>query len=206
MKTFDEIPKNFGKMTFSEVANEYGIDQNLASFLPGRFYSLKIQPTSPDLNEMLIPEINDGKPYYDVNPTGLVLFHENWKEQTLVLNLRVLPPRVSDGLLRMYYEFSKKNGLINLYEKDELKPLNERKLLDQRFYMVTPSMLSDMLRIHNLDYAINKYNTDSIMEAKLIDWDNFGMLVNPTITPKGFFPIPFNIVRVFEEFLQKSLE
>jgi len=210
-------------MTFSEVANEYGIDQNIGSFIPGRFYSLKIEPQLPDLNEVTIPEINDGKPYFDVNPTGLVLFHENWRETTLVLNLRVIPPKIADGLLNGYYNFASRNGLDRLYEvkieqpteENELtkvkyttilKPLNERRSIDQRFYLVTASALADMLRIHSLDYAINKYNTDSIIEAKLIDWDDFGMLVNPLITPKGLFPLPFNIVKVFEEFVHKSLE
>ena len=198
-------------MTFSDVANEYGIDQNIGSFIPGRFYSLKIEPTAPDLNEMVIPEINDGKPYYDVNPIGLVIFHENWKEKTLILNLRVIPPRISDGLLNGYYRFAQSNGLANLYRRNEnkeleLKPLNERRVIDQRFYMLTPAMLADMLRIHSLDYAINKYNTDSIKEAKLIDWDNFGMLINPRLSVKGLFPLPFNINRVFEEFVKKSLE
>ncbi len=210
-------------MTFSEAANEYGIIQNIGSFIPGRFYSLKIEPVVLDLNEVTIPEINDKKPYYDVNPTGLVLFHENWRETTLILNLRVIPPRIADGLLHGYYNFAQKNGLANLHETtiekptaenglksarqiSKLKPLNERKSIDQSFYLVTASALADMLRIHSLDYAINKYNTDSIREAKLFDWDNFGMLVNPRITPKGLFPVPFNIVKVFEEFVHKSLE
>jgi len=223
LKRFEDIPKNYGKLSFSEVANEYGVDVNVGSFTPGRFYSLKIEPTSPDLNEGIVLELNNGRPYYDVNPTGLVLYHERWQETTLILNLRVIPPRIADGLLHGYYNFASKNGLENLYNNkiekptnenklkvarryQEIKPLNERLMINQRFYMVTASALADMLRIHTLDYAINKYNTDSIREAKLIDWDNFGMLVNPRISPKGFFPTPFNIMRVYEEFIEKSLE
>jgi hypothetical protein len=46
---------------------------------------------------------------------------------------------------------------------------------------------------------------DQILDAKLIDWDNFGMLVNPSLTTDGLYPDPINLVKVYEEFLTNTL-
>ena len=205
MKKFDDIPKNNGNYTFRQVGESFGISQNRSQFLPGRFYYFNIESPLPELDEYSISKLNDGKPYYDLAPCGLVLFHENFKETVLILNLKVIPQQVSQKILEAYYYFSSQNGLSDLFKDDKLISLNERKLIDKRFYLITTTILSQMLGANSLTYAINKYNIDQIREAKLIDWDNFGMLVRPKFSSFGLFPENLNIEKVFENFIQKSL-
>jgi hypothetical protein len=46
---------------------------------------------------------------------------------------------------------------------------------------------------------------DQVLEAKLIDWDRFGMLVNPTLTVDGLYPDPIDLTKVYEDFLTNTL-
>jgi hypothetical protein len=123
-----------------------------------------------------------------------------------VLNLKVIPAVVCNKLLEAYWRFSMLNGLANLFDKEhKLIPLEMRRLIDQRFYLITPTALSTILGVDNLNYAINKYDMDYVLDAKLIDWDKFGMLVNPQFSTDGLYPDPINIMAVFEDFLTKSI-
>ena len=115
MKKFEEIEKNNGQFDLTQVAETFGVIQRRNQFIPGRFYSLNIVSNVPNLTEEIVPQLASGKPYYDLRPCGLVLFHDNWKETTLILNLRTMPIPVSAKLLEAYYEFSAKNGFQNLY-------------------------------------------------------------------------------------------
>lgn len=205
MQRFEDITKNNGQFSLYEVADQFGISQNRSQFIPGRFYSLRITSQVPNLTENVVPRINDGKPYIDLNPLGLVLFHENWKETALVLNLKVIPPTVSSKLLEGYYQFSMQNGKDKLFKEGKLIPLSERSLIDQRFYLVNTSILSQIIGISNLNFAINKYNIDRVAEAKLIDWDNFGMLIRPRVDQRGIFPENLTLARIFEDFMTNSL-
>lgn len=206
MKKFEEIEKNNGTRSLYEVAQEFGIPQNRAQFIPGRFYSLRIQSPVPDITPEMVPLLTEGRSYLDLNPVGLVLFHENWKETALIVNLKVMPSPVSAKLLEAYYAFSKMNGLSQVFDSTgSLKPLSSRQLLDLRFYLVTPTLLSAITGLNNINYAINKYNIDQILESRIIDWDKFGMLVNPRLSEFGLFPNPINMLRVFEDFIQNSI-
>lgn len=205
MKDFNSIPKNNSTLPLNVVARDLGIVQRRNEVIPGRFYSFRTQALVPNLNEEIVYEMT-GKNYLDLNPIGLLLFHDRWKETALVLNLKVMPPRASAKVLEAYWKFSQLNGLNNLFDKDgNLRPLEERRLIDQRFYLITPSALSTILGVNNLNYAINNYNMDQVLEARLIDWDNFGMLVNPTLTTDGMFPDPINLAKVYEDFLTNTL-
>lgn len=205
MKKFEEIEKNNGQFDLTQVAETFGVIQRRNQFIPGRFYSLNIVSNVPNLTEEIVPQLASGKPYYDLRPCGLVLFHDNWKETTLILNLRTMPIPVSAKLLEAYYEFSAKNGFQNLYRDGKLMPLTERKLIDQRFYLVNTTILSQTIGFSNLNYSINKYNIDDIAEARLIDWDNFGMMVRPRFSQVGLFPDNLSMERVFEEFIANSI-
>lgn len=205
MQRFEDIEKNNGQFSLYDVANNFGISQTRSQFIPGRFYSLRITSQVPNLTEQIVPSLTEGKPYIDLNPVGLVLFHENWKETVLILNLRVIPPAVSSKLLEGYYHFSMKNGKDRLFKEGKLIPLTERTLIDQRFYLVTTSILSQIIGISNLNFAINKYNIDRVAEAKLIDWDNFGMLIKPRVDQRGIFPENMTLVRIFEDFMINSI-
>ena len=123
-----------------------------------------------------------------------------------MLNLKVIPPIAISKILEAYWKFSQLNGLNNLFNKNgNLLSINERRLIDQRFYLITPSILSSILGVNNLNYAINNYNMDLILEAKMIDWDQFGMMINPIATNKGLFPNPINLTKVYEDFLTNTL-
>ena len=187
------------------MAEDSGIPISKDRFLPGRFYSLEVTPEVPELTPEVVSTITNGKPYYDLNPIGLVLFNENWKQTVLILNLKVIPVGVSYKLLHAYYEFSRKNGLENLYLNDKLISLEERLDLNQRFYHITTTILSNMLGIKNLNYAINKYSMESISNIKLIDWDNFGMLAAPLFSDLGLFPENINMEEIFNDFIQNSI-
>lgn len=205
MKDFKDIQKNDGSLSLNESARRIGIVQRRNEVIPGRFYSFRAQVEVPSLTEEIVREIS-GKNYMDLSPVGLLLFHDNWKETALVLNLKAMPPRASAKILEAYWKFSQLNGLNNLFDKDgALRSIEERRLIDQRFYLITPSALSTILGVNNLNYAINKYNMDQILEARLIDWDNFGMLVNPALTIEGMFPDPINLAVVWEDFLTNTL-
>ncbi|CAB4175511.1 hypothetical protein UFOVP1247_193 [uncultured Caudovirales phage] len=202
---FNNLKKNNGTLPLNVVAQEFGITQNRGQVIPGRFYSFKTTVQVPAITEEFV-QIHNKRNYLDLNPVGLLLFHDNWKETALVLNLKVMPPRAAAKILEAYWQFSQLNGLNNLFDKDEqLLPLEERRLIDNRFYLITPTALSTILGVNNLNYAINKYNMDHVMEAKLIDWDNFGMLINPTLTTDGLYPDPINLAKVFDDFLTNTL-
>lgn len=205
MKKFEEINKNNGQYSFEQVSREYGILQNRNQIRPGRFYSLKTVSPVPNLTEAVIPSISYGKDYYDLSPVGLLLFHEKWSDVPIILNLRVIPPTVCAKLLEAYYYISSQNGLDTLFKEGKLIPLEERQLIDKKFYLITTTILSQLIGLNNLNYAINKYNVDDIAEARLIDWDNFGMLVQPKQSAIGIFPDPLNLVRVFEKFISNSI-
>ena len=151
MKNFDDLPKNSGQLSLREVADKFGISETINNFLPGRFYSLKITSPVVNLTEGIIPSLNSGKPYLDLNPFGLVLFNQNFKETVLVLNLKVIPAQVSAKLLEAYYYFSKQNGLDKLFKDGKLIPLSERRLIDQRFYLVPQKILSEIVGFSNLN-------------------------------------------------------
>ncbi|NBU48101.1 MAG: hypothetical protein EBS34_11830 [Flavobacteriales bacterium] len=205
MKDFNDISKNNGTLPLNVVAENFGVIQNRSQVIPGRFYSFRTRAEVPTLTEEYI-RYSTGKSYLDLNPVGLLLFHDNWKETALVLNLKVIPPRASAKILEAYWRFSQLNGLNALFDSEgNLKSLEERRLIDQRFYLITPSAFSTILGVNNLNYAINKYNMDQILEARLIDWDNFGMLVNPALTVDGLFPDPINLAKVYEDFLTNTL-
>lgn len=213
MKTFESLEKNNGRLSFEQVASEVDESGKLKSkpidrfnLLPGRFYYFNIVPPAVDLNEEFVSLYTRGKRYLDLNPMGLVFFHENWKETAIVLDLRVIPPPIAEKMLNIYWNFSLRNGLANLYDAEgKLRPLEERQIIDQRFYMITPSLLSEISGADNLYYAINKYSMDDILSARLIDWDRFGMLVNPVLSEMGLLPENVGLARVYEDFLTNSL-
>lgn len=206
MKNFSDILKNNGSLTLEAVAQEHGIVQSRAQIIPGRFYSFRTEAPSVNLNEEFVKSYTR-KNYLDLNPVGLLLFHENWKELNLVLNLKAMPPSASAKVLEAYWRFSQMNDLAKVFDHStgDLIPLDMRRLIDCRFYLITPSALSGILGIDNLNYAINKYNMDQVLETRLIDWDQFGMLVNPKVSTYGLFPDPINMQKVFDDFLKNSI-
>ena len=205
MKSFAELEKNNGQYAYEQITEMVGVSQSRGQYLPGRIYSLAIQSPFANLREEEVALLNNGRQYYDINPVGLNLYTENFKEVTVFLNFRVIPPNVLAKLLEGYYYFSSRNGMQKLFKEGKLIDLKERSLLDQPFYFIPPSILTKLLGLANLNYAINKYNNDQIISAKLIDWDHFGMLVNPKVSTRGLYPDPINIASIYEDFVQNSI-
>jgi hypothetical protein len=144
-----------------------------------------------------------------VSPVGLCLYYEGWaqSENVLILNLKAIPPAISDKLLEAYYSFAMRNGLDSLYDSNgNLIPISERSGIDRPFYLVPPTILASIIGATNLNYAINKYNINNIISVKLIDWDNLGMLVKPRLSSRGLYPEPFNFEMVYEQFIKNSFE
>jgi hypothetical protein len=205
VKTFDKIEKNDGRYTLVGVGYQFGIEQEKPQIVPGRFYSFKMISPTPALTEETVPMLTRGRRYYDLYPTGLLLFHENWQQTMLVLNLKVMPIPIAAKLLEAYYALASRNDLPTLFEDDKLRPIEQRRLLDKRFYLFPPSLIAQTIGASNLDYAINKYKMEDVFEARLIDFDQFGMLVKPKFSTLGLFPETLNMELVFEEFIEKSI-
>lgn len=205
MKNFSDIIANNSNSSLIQVVESVGIPQTRDQILPGRMYGFKVMSPVNNLNERTVAELNNGRVYYDLNPVGLTLFHQRFKEFSLILNLKVIPPAASAKLLEWYYAFSQKNGLANYYEKGQLIPLDKRRLLDQPFQLITPTDLSILAGVDNLNYAINKYNMDYVAEARLIDWNNFGELIRPKPTTHGLFPDPVNLGKIYEDFITNTI-
>jgi hypothetical protein len=202
---FNKLSKNNGRLPLVNAAEEVGLIQTRAQVIPGRFYKLTARVDVPQITSEWVYQ-KTGKNWIDLDPVGLLLFHDNWKEVALVLNLKVIPPQVQAKVLEAYWNFSKLNGLANLFNQDnQLRPLEERRLIDQRFYLITPTALSTILGVNNLNYAISTYRMDQVISARLIDWDNFGSLVNPAISDYGFYPKPANLAQIYENFLTNTL-
>lgn len=207
MQKFEDISKNNGSQSLYDAAESIGIPQSKFNLLPGRFYSLNAISPFPELSERAVASLNQGRPYYDLNPIGLVLFHEKWKETVLILNLKTMPPNASAKVLEVFYRAASQNGLDQLFKQGKLIPLEERQAIDQRFYFITPSVLSMLVGVNNLNYSINKYRMDEITAGiKLIDWDKFGSLINPKISTRGMFPENINLAQVYEEFITNSIK
>ena len=204
MKTFEQIAKNNGSYTLYSASFQFGVRQERSQVIPGRFYSLKMASPVPDLNESAVAGLTRGSRYYDLNPTGLLLFHENWQQAMLVLNLKIIPSPIAAKLLEAYWALAAQNGLTTLFSEGKLLPIEQRRLLDKRFYLFPPSLLAQLIGASNLDYAINKYKIEDVVEARLIDFDQFGLLVRPKFSTFGLFPETLNMEQVFEEFIQKS--
>lgn len=199
---------NNGRLNYSEVAQLHGIKVG-RRFLPGRFYSLKINSPFPNLGPDEVDFLSEGKSYYDLNPVGLCLYYDGWiqTETVLMLNLKVIPPQVASKLLEAYYRFSWQNGLASLFDSEgTLLPSEERQLMNKPFYAINGTILSNLLGIRNLNFAINKYNIDSIADVRLIDFDKFGMLVRPRLSSTGLFPDPFDLSQTYEDFITNSIE
>jgi len=202
---FNKLSKNNGRLPLVNAAEEVGLIQTRAQVIPGRFYKLTARVDVPQITSEWVYQ-KTGKNWIDLDPVGLLLFHDNWKEVALVLNLKVIPPQVQAKVLEAYWNFSKLNGLANLFNQDnQLRPLEERRLIDQRFYLITPTALSTILGVNNLNYAISTYRMDQVISARLIDWDNFGSLVNPAISDYGFYPKPANLAQIYENIVTNKL-
>lgn len=213
MSKFEDIITNKRERTFSQVFFEFGESIPITSILPGHFYSFSNSPQM-NITEDFIPVDSSEfskypekyiteKQYIDLNPIGLVLYHENWRQRVLIVNLKVIPPIFRAKLLAAYYFIAEK-FITNLYLGEKLIPFNERGTLNLPFYGISQSVLQQVSGL-NLNYSINKYRIEELNNARFLDWDQFGELPFANIEDRGLlFARNFNLVDIFEIFEQKQ--
>lgn len=217
MIRIEDIVTNKGERTFSESFYEYGIDMTRNDILPGHYYMLEVPV--PNFNEAWIPRSKEDweenpelyitrNEYYDMSPVGLVLYHDRWKENALILNLKVIPPKYRTKVIMTHLNLIEKSlDRLNVFDKDEeLVPLVERRRMNLPLYGVTPSMLSELSNF-KLNYAINGYKLDKITRAKLLDWDRIGELPLANVDTRGLAISSslFDAGDVFDIFENKQL-
>lgn len=213
MAKFEDIITNRKERNFTQLAYTKAERVNQTQIRPGHFYSFKIVP-SFNLNESMIPRTYDDwfenpqqyiteKQYYDLNPTGLFLYHDNWRELALVLNLKVIPPIQRAKLLAGYY-FVAEKYISRLYKEDKLIPFKDRESLNLPLYAITPSVLQQITGL-DLNYSINKYKVEELREIRFLDWNLFGELPYANIDESGImYASNYTLADIFELFEEKQ--
>ena len=221
MKKFEDILSNKAERTFSQVFGEFGIPKSRNEILPGHFYSFSID--IPNINESWIPrnkeeykETPDAfiteKQYFDLNPCGLMLYHEKWREFAIMVDLKAINPPHRLKMLAAYYKLATPVIEKLYFEQtsggkitESLLPFQERGSRNAPFYGITQDLIQRVTGL-NLNYSINKYNLEAVSNAKFLDWDRFGELPYARIEERGMIYAPNigNIADIFSIFEQKQ--
>ena len=221
MKKFEDIITNRAERTFSQVFEEYGVPMNRGEIIPGHFYSFSIE--IPNLNESWIPrstqeyrENPEGyiteKQYFDLNPCGLMLHHERWREFAIMINIKSISPILRAKFLAAHYQVAKPIVQKMYFESTEngktveqLLPFKERGTKNAPLYGISQDLLQTVTGL-NLNYSINKYNLEAVRNARLLDWDRFGELPFAAIESRGMMMAPNigTILDIFDRFEQKQ--
>lgn len=208
LKKFSELEKNNGSSTLDQVADSVGKVIPSDHIIPGRFYSFEVMTPLAYLDGSSLPSLAGNKPYYNLNPVGFVFFHQHWLDnrKIVMLDLKVIPPIVVAKLLEAYYHLCSQYGMDRLYDNaGVLKPLTERRSLDLPFYRITPTQMCEMLPgLNSLNYAINTYKIQDVARARLIDWDQYGSMIQPKVSTRGMYPDPIDMEEVFNGFIQNA--
>lgn len=209
-----DLITNNRERNYSQVFEEHGISVSRNSLVPGHYYSFKIE--IPNISRDWIPNSNDeykqeperfitNKQCYDLNPVGLALYHNKWKDNLIMLNLKVIPPKYHAAIFNAHLNIIESSlDAIGGIEGD-LIPINERLKKPLPMYGITSSMLSQRTGI-NLNYAIDAYKLDHVREAKMIDWNNIGELPYSLIETTGmvFSSGTYDINRIYDLFDTKQ--
>jgi hypothetical protein len=192
------------KFDLVQVGEIKGTQITKNQYVPGRIYYLNVSVPKTDLNQEEVQFLSNGKDYYDIKPVGLCLYHENWKEFSIFINFKVIPPLILNNLINSYFNIIKQYGYPSLLDKEnKLIDLEKRSNLDLPFYFITSKQLSDLVGI-KLSYSINKYKVENIITANLIDWDKIGFLINSRVTFDGILPFPPNIEKIYNTFVEET--
>lgn len=214
MIKIEDIITNNRERNYSQIFEEDGIPIPRNMLIPGHYYSFNIEipnittdwiPNSKEeYNEEPMKFITQNQ-YYDLNPVGLALYHDKWKDNLIMINLKVIPPKYHPTIF---------NAHLNIIEKSldmiggidgTLDPLQDRLKQNLPMYGITSSILRQATGI-NLNSAINAYKLDYVKSAKMLDWNNIGELPTPSIDTTGLLlsSSTFNITRIFELFDNKQ--
>lgn len=217
MIRLDDIVTNEFERTFTQSFYEHGVDISRTDILPGHYYSFDVP--IPNFNDEMIPrsieEWNENpgayitnREYFDLSPTGLVFYHDNWKDTALILNLKVIPPKYRSAIILAHLNLIEKNlDRLGLFDKgiNKLISIEERKKMNLPLFRVTPAMIEELTGF-KLSHAMNGYKLDKIQRAKLLDWDNIGELPKAVIDTRGLALSPsiMDISSVFDNFENKQ--
>jgi len=217
MKKLEDIATNRRERNFSQSMQLYGTSISRSDIMPGHYYMLEIQ--LPNLSTGWIPNSEEdwkedpsqyitNRPYFDLNPMGLIFAHPNWKTTALILNLKVIPPKYREVLIVAHINLIEQNlDRLGLWDDDtELKTIEDRKRMNLPMFGITPKMLEDLTGF-KLGFAISGYKLDKITGAKLLDWDHIGELPQANIDTTGlaFANGAFDISSIFTQFENKQL-
>ena len=217
MIVLEDILTNKGVRNISQVFSEYGEPVSRANILPGHYYSFNI--SIPNFNTDWVPNSIDeyrqnpsayitDRQYYNINPVGLAFYHERWKENALVLDLKIIPPALRSKIIITHLNLIEKNldAIGALAENEYTVPFNERGKMNLALYSITPSILEQATGL-NLKYAISAIKLDRVSRAVLLDWDNIGELPLAGIDDKGLAIAKsmMDITGLFEQFEIKQL-
>jgi hypothetical protein len=215
MILLEEIATNRGDRNISQVFEEYGDPISRLNILPGHYYSFEIP--IPNFNPNWVPNSIDEyrenpaayiteRQYYNLSPVGLSFYHERWKENCLLLDLKVIPPQYRSKIIITHLNLIEKNlQEIGMFD-EEMVPFSERGKLNLALYNITPSILEQATGL-KLKYAISGIKLDKVSKASLLDWNNIGELPLANIDDRGLAIANrmMDITGLFEQFEIKQL-
>lgn len=219
MIELDKIVTNRKERTLYESFYQHGIKVNRNEILPGHYYSLVHTIISVEgFNQNWIPNNENeykenpeayitNRPYVDMNPIGLAFYHDKWKENALMLNLKVIPPKYRAALVMTHINIIKESlDRIGAFEEGKLLSLNERKAINLPMYKITPSILEQVSGI-KIGYAMSGYKLDKVVEARMLDWDKIGEVPLANIETRGimFASGVMELSSIFDKFENKQL-
>lgn len=181
----------------------------MAKLIPGHFYAFSVvnrvpNDMVPNLSETRSPAqlktYNLKRPYYDNSPVCLSLGNDGTGGE-IVLNLKVIPPKMRSIIIRRYLG-AVKDRLPLFYQDSELMPMRQRLAQDggksiQPFLGVNVAFLSKLTGI-NLSFGLNKYQREQMAYLGLIDWEDVSKIEkidyrnDPTVAVKTPFALLLN--------------
>lgn len=207
---------NNRERNYSQVFGENGIDISRAELIPGHYYSVDV--VMPNMNRTFLPnnaeEFNENKTgfitnkqHYDLNPMGLALAHPNWKENLLMIDFKVIPPRFHMSIFNAHLNLIEESlNRLNVFDEErETIGLKERSMTNLPMYGITAKILSQASGV-NLYHAVTAYKLSIIQGARLMDWDNIGELPMATLETTGIVLSPgtLDITSIYEQFEYKQ--
>ena len=217
MIKLEDIVTNSGDRSISRSFDEYGENISRNDMIPGHYYSINMP--IPNFNENWIPNSKEeylenpaayitSNQYYNLNPIGLSFYHEKWKENCLLLDLKVIPPVYRSKIVMTHLNLIEKNlNEIGAFSKDaDMIPFKDRGRLNQAMYNITPSILEQATGL-NLKSAMTGIKLNRVARAQLLDWNNVGEIPASGIDTRGISIAKglYDISRVFQQFEIKQI-
>lgn len=216
MIKLEDIATNLRERTLYQSFYEFGRLVDRTDVIPGHYYSFDYPV--PNFKREWIPDSREewkedkeayltDKQHYNMNPIGLTFFHDNWQQQVLLLDIKIIPPKYRAALIMAHINIIKESlDKLNAFSKGKITPLSERKKMNLSLHRITPSILEQYSGI-KIGYAITGLKLDKVMRATLLDWDKVGELPLANIDTRGleFSPRTFDVSSIFEIFENKQL-